>query len=380
VKGHRWTAALLLPLFLVISACTGTPDKGFGTGGLFLFRQADHFLGGNIAFLPNGNFVGIGTDESGTAWLYAATPDGKLDTTFAAGAGRIDVGKPIYGGSGIVAVSPTGRIYTTVGYTLRAWTSRGLPDTSFNVGNPLWPDGFLLPAPNGGVYDSAGGQIARYTASGQLDPSFPVVRLPSFAAPLWPADSSGALYTDWGDGVARILSNGMFDPNFGVGGVVTQPGVKLYVAGVAPDSSVYVETTVSRGRVAHAYVERLTRTGQTDTRFGWFGVIALPDRPLPGLTTSLGAQVAVDRTGRLLVTETTIPCLNTVGSVLRYQPDGSPDPTFGVNGVATPGSIAGYQPLNCPGDLQFDQQNRLLWGTVVTSGGQLFPGVLRLTN
>jgi uncharacterized delta-60 repeat protein len=381
VKGRRWTAAILLPLFLVIAACTGTPDKGFGNGGLFVFRQADRFEGGNTGILPNGNLVGIGTDSSNEAWLYSVKPDGRLDTSFGGGAGRVDLGKPIYGGSGIVAVSATGRIYTSVGYLLRAWTPGGLPDPGFLTLNPLWPDGYLLAAPSGGVYDEAGGQIVRYTASGQIDPTFHILPTPApVAGRLWLADSSGALYTGWGDGVARVLPNGTLDPRFGVGGVVTQPGRTLSPAGVAPDGSVYVETSHFGGRVGHAYVGRLTRTGQPDSHFGWFGVIALPDRPLPGLTTSLAPQVAVDRAGRLLVTEATIPCLNSVGSVLRYRADGSPDPTFGVNGVATPGTVAGYQTLNCPGDLQFDAQNRLLWNTVVTSGGQLFPGVLRLTN
>ena len=127
-----------------------------------------------------------------------------------------------------------------------------------------------------------------------------------------------------------LLSAGQLDPAFGSAG-------EVFTNLLGPPNSPFNAMTVSQpdGKIVlvspnsgEFVVRRLNPDGSPDTTFGTDGLATLAD---PGLESPLAA-VAVDATGRILV----VGQDNYLGfAVGRLEPNGTPDPTFGTGGLAT---------------------------------------------
>ena len=134
--------------------------------------------------------------------------------------------------------------------------------------------------------------------------------------------------------VRAYLPSGEPDPGFGQQGTVQLEDDRRFVVGalVQPDGRVLVAQTsdpYSTPPSAHL-VRRLTRAGLPDPSFGTGGSI----HPQLGAGTTL-TDIALQPNGRLVVAgsraESSVAPIVIV--VARYLPDGSPDTSFGSNGI-----------------------------------------------
>ncbi|HET9769772.1 MAG TPA: hypothetical protein VFS16_02700 [Acidimicrobiia bacterium] len=141
------------------------------------------------------------------------------------------------------------------------------------------------------------------------------------------------------------------DPGFGKGGtvVVAPPaGAGEWPGGqaVGPDGSVVVVGTAAPARNGYAVlVLRFLPDGRPDPSFGtagrvWTDLVTL-GTPLRGavpgdvaLGSSSASAVAIQPDGKIVVGGSTQSGASTAFAVLRYLPDGRPDPGFGSDGLA----------------------------------------------
>ena len=151
--------------------------------------------------------------------------------------------------------------------------------------------------------------------------------------------------------VARFTAAGTLDATFGTDGQVvlgTLPAARANAVAVAADGSIVLAGSFTPAATATDYtpdrqiVTRLTATGAIDATFGGGqGYTTLMDATVP--SGSGGGDLAVDAIGRILIGAT--PRTSTSYSVYRLLLDGSPDPAYGVAGVATylsDSNLAGY--------------------------------------
>jgi uncharacterized delta-60 repeat protein len=158
--------------------------------------------------------------------------------------------------------------------------------------------------------------------------------------------------------VARLLPDGQPDPSFGLGGpvftdvggldnqaknVVVQPADQMIVVS---GSSLNSGTGVGTGQ--HTDLARYRPDGQLDPTFGSGGALTLD--------ASVGADLVAQPDGRLLLVGTvdTTPPTAPPGtiteiSVMRLEPDGTPDETFGDHGIVNLSVTARTSPFGDPG-------------------------------
>ena len=161
----------------------------------------------------------------------------------------------------------------------------------------------------------------------------------SASAPQGPAAFSidGASKVDGADVRATTPSElfvrgtpGSLDTTFGVGGMVTSllaPIGQLNHAGLSPDGKIVVVGTTGGGSIRAI---RLTPDGTIDPSFGAQGIAATNLAVINGAL----PRVAIDGTGRVLVSGTDLTVNPRKPAVARFRPDGQPDPTWGANGIA----------------------------------------------
>lgn len=132
-------------------------------------------------------------------------------------------------------------------------------------------------------------------------------------------------------GVARYNPDGSLDTTFAGDGTVTldfggQDGA--HAVAIQPDGKVVVAGVTSAWPDGIA-IARFEADGTLDTGFGGTGTV----KTVAGPCASAFA-IAIQRDGRILVTGRGGPSCDDL-IVVRYEEDGSLDPTFGVAGVAT---------------------------------------------
>jgi uncharacterized delta-60 repeat protein len=216
--------------------------------------------------------------------------------------------------------------------------------------------------------------VARYDATGALDPAFATagvftdrVALPTGnASPralaldaserIIVVGNAGPGFSSFDAGAIRLLPDGTLDPSFGGDGRVT------FDLGTSFDELSAVDvapdgTIVAIGRAAEALVVRLEADGDLDPSFGTNGVAT------PGI---LGAQldrVRVQADGAILVAGyRQVPASELV--VARLTPAGTLDPTFGTGGVVTYANGG-------PGETLLPFGNRWLGPELMLDGGAI---------
>lgn len=243
-----------------LSATDGAPDRSFGEDGSVtgIDSGGDETLQA-VATAPDGRIVVAGLSSVATqAVVYRLTPAGAPDRTFDGdGARGIDLGA-----------------------TEAALTAAVQPDGKIVVG------GFTT-----GPVDSAG-FVARFTEAGAPDPAF-----------------------GGGDGVALI---GSLDT---VAAVALQPDGRIALAGGAGND-------MAAGR--------LTAGGAPDRSFGGGGVVRFENEADEHAT-----AITLQPDGKVLIAGYIYPA-DARALVHRLLPDGSPDPSFGVDGLLATG-VGGAQ-------------------------------------
>ena len=188
--------------------------------------------------------------------------------------------------------------------------------------------------------------VVRYNSDGTFDPSFPNVisaisnTESGRAIALQPDEKivvagfvSGITGTDFL--LIRLMPDGTYDHSFGVLGVVVTalPGASMeeaYAVAIQPDGKIVLAGRTVLGNHDLAMVRYLPN-GDVDSSFGISGVVRVNDAEAHDL--------ALQPDGKILVagfTQSTTTA-NDV-AVFRFHADGSPDSTFGVNGLATVGA------------------------------------------
>ena len=334
---HAFDSASPSVLLIRQYNANGSVDTSFGTNGQTNIPLPTGYSGSggrtphDLVFGPNGSIT-VGFD------MYQSTSSGPIFASLVArltSTGQLDTG---FGTNGVVilptALESVGNIAVqTNGAIVVAGSYRG-PD--LGDGNP-------------GPVTLA---VARLTTSGALDPSFNgtgVVTYSLGANTVVLTDptqnialsSTGEIYTTASvltrAGIAgitnpgtnvtlltRINPNGTLDTSYGSGGSLFKPFGTINDLAIQPDGKVILGGSVNGTSTYSSYsvVTRLNTDGSTDSTFQTFsgasGVgIATRFHEVKSLV--LGKDGKITLLGDLLL--------------VRLQADGTPDPTFGTNGL-----------------------------------------------
>jgi uncharacterized delta-60 repeat protein len=304
-------AALISSSTLAI-AQAGHLDGSFGTGGIF----TSNFGGPNtavnaVALQSDGKIVvGGAGGPGGKAGLARITTHGTLDTSFGTGGIVTSKFNSLAAAATVVAlaIQLDGKIVAAANgiparFAVGRFNADGSVDTTFGtsgfvqVGNA---GGALLLAlqPDGKIVVAGNTQMARLTSDGELDTSFGTAGLAVLLAQF---PSGIALQSD---GKILIASGGFSPP------------------------AVVLNPPPGAGSLA-----RYNSNGSLDQGFGISGEAA---------SVALPYAMEVQRDGKILVAGGIISKLITTGNasgfgVVRFDPNGSIDTTFGTRGGATTG-------------------------------------------
>jgi uncharacterized delta-60 repeat protein len=190
---------------------------------------------------------------------------------------------------------------------------------------------------------------APYAARGQagsLDPTFGTGGKVTNTVNIFPRNSaldpSGNVLISGTSGIGapgnitRFLVNGEFDTTFGVGGLVTT-ATPLQLIGMTAqsDGRILVVGYTNEVGPSQAAVSRFNYDGTPDTTFGTNGLVLTS---FPGTNYSQASVVIEQPDGKILVGGA-----GEYGQVVRYNTDGSLDTTFGSGGIATANVVPGVE-------------------------------------
>jgi serralysin len=301
---------------------TGVLDNSFdGDGWAVLDFGCIYEYGKDVALQPDGKIVVAGyvvncneynTDSD--IGVARFNPDGSADFSFGIiGLGRVITQISVNNDSGsAVVIQPDGKIvvagtssnnfallrYTPTGKLDTSFDGDGILTTDFSGGSDtgravaLQPDGKIIVA--GTTYAASNDfALARYNSDGSLDTTF---------------DGNGLLVTDINSGSSDDIFNIVLQPDgkiVAVGRVEREGGLDDFaMARYNPDGS--MDTTFDGDGLLVADF-----AGGFD---GWLDVVLQPD-------------------GKIVTAGYTGDSANRDFAVARYNPDGSPDNTFDLDGI-----------------------------------------------
>jgi uncharacterized delta-60 repeat protein len=330
---HRspWPHGVVLPLLVVVGllawqlavaapahASPGDLDSSFGTGGKVvtdIAGQLDEAFA--VAVQAGGKLVAAGrADESdvsalGDFALVRYLPDGTLDPGFGV-AGKVKLDFTGAGGDDQVnalAVQGDGKL-VAAGHALDDWAlARFIPDGTLD---PSFGAG-------GKVATALGGQIRALAVQGD--------------GKLVAAGTAGSDFA-----LARYLPDGSLDVGFGTGGIVRTefPGVlfaEAHALAVQGDGKLVAVGTAGSEAFALA---RYNPDGTLDPRFGNGGIVSTA---FGGFFNEANA-VAVQENGKIVAAGQNFGATSDF-ALARYRTNGTLDPDFGAGGMVTTGFAAG---------------------------------------
>jgi uncharacterized delta-60 repeat protein len=369
---------------------SGALDPTFGSGGIVTtsLSKGDAEAHG-VLLQSNGDIIAYGyataifqgkNNVSGFG-LARYTPNGSLDTTFGSRGvvttfkvGTTNLGQngyPVSPGSGVLqaALQPDGKIVAIGSNVLLRYNSNGSLDTTFgSMGLVKPPSGFgvdsvLIQPSNGDIVVgrtySSDFALLRYTPTGALDSTFgsggEVVTPNAGGNVVALALENGDIVAGGSGTLARYTLNGSLDTTFGSGGIVTTPvGISSLL--VQPNGQI---VAVGGGLFALA---RYDINGSLDSTFGSGGIAT---------SSPTGSDVAdgsaLQSNGQIVVVGWSLQ--NDTFEVGVYNPNGSPDTSFGSGGFVITSWFGGL-PLEDHGGGVVVQSD----GKIVVAGTEEFPG------
>ena len=308
-------AALGLASALSLSVALGAPpelDPGFGNDGRATADAGGNEYGQALAVQPDGKIVVAGeTSLNSNGVVFRLNRDGSPDAGFDGDGGRLIDFAPGRGTINAVALQPDGKILATGNTRIGAakddaavfrLNEDGSPDLSFDAdGAQTIDEGDYERASAVAVQPDGKVVVAGYSLGGKN-------------AAVW-----------------RFTRTGAPDPSFGTGGsrAIDLGGSTEMAKGVAiqPDGKIVVAGFVNLNNVIYAMAARLTPNGAPDPSFGAGGITMLA----PGGDNAAQA-IAIQPDGKIVMAGETR--LNNDATAYRLTPGGTPDPSFGVGGVA----------------------------------------------
>jgi uncharacterized delta-60 repeat protein len=268
--------------------------------------------------LKTGLFICIAVlSATGMTWAQA----GQLDTTFATKGIFLLNSLGRQGGSTRVALQTDGKIVFAApsgdpqqsnnGIALVRLNTNGTPDTSFGTaGAVVFGVDHTVPV---GVAIQPDGKILVGSKEGQ--------------------NADGA-----GNALARFNSNGSVDNSFGTSG-----HVETLFLGIAGSAAIALQPDGKILMIGSNTLARFDSNGQLDTSFGTGGISALPF--------SGAAAIAVQSDGRILIASaTSLFAVGAGGIIVRFNPNGTLDKTFGLFGqIASVTSGGAFGPADAAG-------------------------------
>lgn len=345
-------SVLVLLVLLILGAATsfkaaqGDLDTTFSGDG----KLTDFVVGTTFNYLaatviqPDGKIVTVGAVRE-PRYLYAAryNSDGSPDTTFGSGTGRtrFQFGG-FYNYVEDVVLQPDGKIVIAGCYcqedfgdynlALARLNSDGSLDASFGVNGvvtrpdivgpansvAIQTDGKIVVAGRAGFY--LDWLVLRFNSNGSQDPTFITgvnVLSPGHGDPNSVAiQADGKIVAGGGSYIVRYNANGSLDSTFDGDGVLATP-IGLPVA-IQTDGKI----VAVGGSGRNFKVVRYNPNGSLDTTFD--GIVpALIDVYVEN------SSIAIRSDGKLVVSSTSDNGLNDDFSLLRFNPNGSVDTTFG---------------------------------------------------
>ena len=358
-----------LPASLMAQA--GTLDPKFGKGGIVFTTNTSANAGalqGDGKILVAGSISTV--QNSQQPGLLRYNTDGTLDSGFGAG-GKVLIGGNNAGPAFAVAVQTDGKILAAapanLHLTVFRFNSNGSVDNTFgnNGATAIQPDEVFLAPASGGIALQPDGRIlvatahneggplqivARLLANGQLDSTFGS----NGVAPTFGGDSvavlpNGNILVGTGSVSSAYAPNGAVVKDFGIHGQTPgfAPGFANEIGGfVVTNNSSTVTSIITAGTiftdlnlmslnsVSGFLLVSYNIDGTLDNAFGIHGGVTTP---FPGNILARAFAVALQRNGDIVAVGQT--ALTDTGSsdfaLVRYNPDGSVDTTFGNSGFVS---------------------------------------------
>jgi uncharacterized delta-60 repeat protein len=351
----------------ILTSEAGDLDPSFGTGGevTTTFPPNSSAQASAVVIQPDGKTVVAGTAKvfepgSGEVALARYNPDGSLDPSFGTGGQVVTTGNGL--STGGLALQADGKIVVVAQGSNSTGTQmlliRYLPDGSLdsgfgtagevtlnNAGGSsivILPDGKIVAAGINAVNTTANltETVARFNPDGSLDSGFGtggMVGLNSGGASSGLAlQADGKILVAFGSEVARLNADGSLDSLFGnsgeatvgfgvSGGPAVQPDGRIVVVG---NTGTYLDFAIAVGR--------LNTNGTLDATFGAGGSVSTGLGPGTNGLQAFG--VAIQPDGRIVVAGNTgggYPLGYTSFELIRYNPNGSLDGSFGTGGEVT---------------------------------------------
>jgi uncharacterized delta-60 repeat protein len=275
-----------------------------------------------VALQPDGKIIAGGYSYTGTSnyWIIALArynPDGSSDARFGASGQVLTTLAGYYDAASGVAVQPDGKIVAagysyniglyTADFAVLRYLPNGTLDSSFggtgkvttSIANGfdqgsalvIQPDGKIVVAGSGQVASNTNFALVRYNTDGSLDPTF---------------GTFGRVSTDFGSAAPSYAH-----------GVALQPDGKIVAAGV-----------ILVGGAGYVAVTRYLPSGTLDMSFGTNGKVVAQ----LGLTYDDANAVTVLPNGKIVVAGVSWQGNFSRDAVVRLNPDGSFDSSYGVGG------------------------------------------------
>ena len=147
---------------------------------------------------------------------------------------------------------------------------------------------------------------------------------------------------------------GSLDPTFGTNGIFTATTVRLFAAAVAiqTDGKIVVAGgAVANNNFADTLI-RLNPNGTLDTTFGSGGIVTI--EPAGGFF-----ALVIQPNGEIVAAGEGPTVNNAIVQVARFKTNGSLDPSFGSGGITTTGAIP-FTPFNATGALALQPNGEIL--------------------
>ena len=300
----------------------GAIDSSFGINGYSkaLASLSEAFF----AFQPDGKIIIAGANNTGTglSGLARLDADGLPDSTFGVNAFLATSFKPVS-----VAIQADGKIVlacisTTPGFLVARFTINGSPDNSFNGTGQAFTDFVYKVPPDRGGIDST--EIRTGTANCiiiQKDGKIVV--------------GGSAMTTLMGNefAVARFNTNGGIDNSFDADGkqttLVGNANNTAYSIALQGDGKIVLAGYTSFAGVNRFAVTRYNTNGSLDNSFNGSGI------QIVNLSSDMqiGNSVAVQKNEKIVVAGYTFNGSNNDFAVVRFNIDGSLDNTLDTDGI-----------------------------------------------
>jgi uncharacterized delta-60 repeat protein len=335
----------------------GSLDPGFGSDGKVVVTQvgaAETSFEGELSALAlqaDGKIVVVGRtwqQYSNDIAVVRFNADGTLDASFGDG-GKVTTNFPD-------SVPPTHSAPgPTSGYGLRSQdptNSPGPPPSSrLTYGEYGYDEASAVGIQADGKLVVGGTSLVRYNPDGTLDTSFGSGGRVTTKVHALAVQRDGKIVVVGAAGafaVARYTSDGTLDASFGAGGTVTTKFGKVDEAesvALQADGKLVVVGRSFNGRSVGLAMARYNPDGTLDTSFGRGGTVTSDSCAYQveerfansigtgGLPGSWGGILQAD--GKIVVRGSPMTALCPASMLLRYNPDGSQDGTFGKGGRVT---------------------------------------------